>query len=98
MLSKCANPDCCEQFRYLHQGKLFHLTPIPELQSLSEGVEAFHERFWLCDRCCLRMKVVWDGTQARIVSLPAPAPHEHAQETPARRSRKGQTSASHAGR
>ncbi len=25
MLHKCANPVCCAQFRYLHQGKLFEL-------------------------------------------------------------------------
>ena len=33
MLSKCANPECFEQFRYLHQGKIFLLTPPPELQA-----------------------------------------------------------------
>ena len=72
MLSKCANPECNEQFRYLHQGKLFHLSPTPEIQAQSdESYEALYERFWLCDQCCKRMSVVWDGTQAAIVSLPA---------------------------
>ena len=70
MLSKCANPECSEQFRYLHQGKLFHLNPTPELQALGDDFcDALYERFWLCEQCCKRMRVVWDGTQARIASL-----------------------------
>lgn len=70
MLSKCANPECSEQFRYLHQGKLFHLNPTPELQALGDDFcDALYERFWLCEQCCKRMRVVWDGTEARIASL-----------------------------
>ncbi len=70
MLSKCANPECSEQFRYLHQGKLFHLTPILELQALSEDCCGFlYERFWLCDRCSTKMTIVWDGFQAKLVGL-----------------------------
>src|ERR1700752_692239 len=30
MLSKCANPECSEILRYLHQGKIFCLSPTPE--------------------------------------------------------------------
>jgi hypothetical protein len=70
VLSKCANPECSEQFRHLHKGKLFHLTPTPEVQALdSDFCDALYERFWLCEQCCKRMRVIWDGTQARIVSL-----------------------------
>jgi hypothetical protein len=67
MLSKCANPECFEQFRYLHQGKLFLLTPSPELPAASTGVShLWDERFWLCDRCCKEMIIVWDGMNAKV--------------------------------
>lgn len=28
------------------------------------------ERFWLCDKCCKEMTLVWGGTAAKIVPLP----------------------------
>jgi hypothetical protein len=67
MLSKCANPECFEQFRYLHQGKIFLLTPSQDLQATESQSELLEERFWLCDRCCKEMTIVWDGTKARVV-------------------------------
>lgn len=71
MLSKCANPACSAQFRFLHQGKLFHLTPTPEVQACQDGsLEFLYERFWLCDACCANMTVVWGGTEAKVVPLP----------------------------
>ena len=71
MLSKCANPECSEQFRYLHQGRLFCLAPTPEVAATSQGsLELLYERFWLCDRCCKEMKVTWDGLRAKVVRLP----------------------------
>lgn len=71
MLSKCANPECSEQFRYLHQGRVFCLTPTPEVQATSYGsLEFLYERFWLCDRCSKTMKVVWDGYKAKVEVLP----------------------------
>ena len=84
MLSKCANPECFEQFRYLHQGKIFQLSPTPEVQAvMCDSSGPLYERFWLCDRCSKRMTVKWDGIQARIVPLPQgrgggsqPAPEE----------------------
>jgi len=46
MLSKCANPECSEILRYLHQGKLFCLAPTPEVQSVTgKPHPAFEERF-----------------------------------------------------
>lgn len=71
MLSKCANPECSEQFKYLHQGKLFQLTPTPEVQAVEEGCcRALYERFWLCDRCSKLMTLVWGGTKAKLIPLP----------------------------
>lgn len=96
MLSKCANPDCSEQFRYLHQGKIFHLTPTPELEVLSEdSYEFLYERFWLCDQCSKKMTLVWDGTQAKIVSLPTPLiPNSEVPGEPLQQYRPGKHAAS----
>lgn len=71
MLSKCANPECSNQFRYLRQGKIFVLSPTPELEELGIGALAsFHERFWLCERCCKEMQIAWDGVRAKVIRLP----------------------------
>ena len=71
MLSKCANPECSAVFRYLHQGKIFFLSPTPELQMASGGACPWlYERFWLCDDCSKQMTIVWRGTQAKLVRLP----------------------------
>jgi len=70
MLSKCANPACSAQFRYLHQGKIFQLSPTPEVDAITGGMfEQFYERFWLCEKCCKEMRVGWDGTKAAVVPL-----------------------------
>ncbi len=72
MLSKCANPDCSESFRYLHQGKIFCLAPTPEVEAVTgEFLPQFQERFWLCDECSKKMTVVWGGTQVKLEPLPA---------------------------
>jgi len=72
MLSKCANPGCFEVFRYLHQGKIFHLSPTPEVQAAAEVLSPLiSERFWLCDTCSQHMTVAWGGTHAKLVSLPS---------------------------
>ena len=71
MLSKCANPECSEQFRYLHQGKLFHLSPTPNLLVVDDdSYDYLYERFWLCDQCSRTMTLVWNGSAAKIVRLP----------------------------
>jgi len=82
MLSKCANPECCESFRYLHEGKLFRLCPTPEVQIAAGTFKpALHERFWLCTRCSRKMTLVWEGTQVKLVpvkvlALLPPAPKD----------------------
>jgi hypothetical protein len=70
MLSKCANPECGESFRYLHEGKIFRLSPTTEVQ-IEAGMfrPALHERFWLCPRCSQKMTVVWGGTQVRLAPV-----------------------------
>ncbi len=72
MVSKCANPECSERFLFLHQGKLFQLMPTPEVAATQQDFfPVFHERFWLCDKCCKTMTVVWGGTHAKVMPLPA---------------------------
>lgn len=75
MLSKCANPDCFEVFRYLHQGKIFHLAPILAPQPTTKAQGSRHERFWLCARCSKHLTLISDGTQAKLVRLPVETGH-----------------------
>lgn len=85
MLSKCANPECSEIFRYLHEGKVFFLAPTSEVL-IAAGIQhpRLHERFWLCDQCSKEMTLVWAGTQVKLVSKPAPAtPKEELPQPPA---------------
>jgi hypothetical protein len=71
MLSKCANPDCSEVLRYLHEGKIFCLSPTPEVEAVTgDLLPVLHERFWLCDECSKEMTVVWGGTEVKLVPLP----------------------------
>src|SRR5581483_9274418 len=70
VLSKCANPACCEQFLRLGQGKVFHFAPTPQVAGCSENLSPeLDERFWLCERCCKRMTVVWGGDRPQLVQL-----------------------------
>lgn len=71
MISKCANPACSEKFLHLHEGKIFHLSPTPEVEAASGGfAPALYERFWLCEKCSKQMTLVWGGTEAKLVELP----------------------------
>jgi len=74
MLSKCANPECTETFRYLHEGKLFYLATTPETET-AIGMESpeVRERFWLCAQCSREMTLVWGGTEVKVLPLPAKA-------------------------
>ena len=71
MLSKCANPECPATFRYLHEGKIFYLSPTPEVQ-IAMGLQypTMQERFWLCSRCSKEMTLTWGGADVKLVRLP----------------------------
>jgi hypothetical protein len=71
MLSKCANPECSETFRYLHQGKIFYLAPTTDVK-IAMGTQhpKLHERFWLCERCSKEMTIAWDGSQGKQCASP----------------------------
>jgi|CZKR01.1.fsa_nt_gi hypothetical protein len=71
MLSKCANPECSETLRYLHEGKIFCLALTPEVQTATGMLNPpLEERFWLCERCSKEMTLIWGGTQVKLVPLP----------------------------
>lgn len=69
MLSKCANPTCSDTFRYLHEGRLFHVAVglAPSDQAAS------FERFWLCGTCSRKMTVVSSGLGIQVVFLKQPS-------------------------
>ena len=85
MVSKCANPACSEVFMHLHEGKVFHLRPTPEVEEATGGLaSAFYERFWLCARCSKLMTLVWGGSEVKLVPLlkqPIPPPASTVPET-----------------
>lgn len=69
MLSSCANPSCFKKFRYLHEGKLFLLSPKHNEKPRSSTADGKHvdqlRYAWLCDRCARTHEVVLD-TEERI--------------------------------
>ena len=74
MVSKCANPACSEKFLHLHEGKIFLLSPTPEVEAATGGfAPPLYERFWLCDRCCKAWTLVWGGTEVKLIPLSKPA-------------------------
>jgi hypothetical protein len=56
MLSKCANPSCNGTFRYLHEGRVFHLITGSETVAVHRAMAI--ERFWLCDACSKKLTLV----------------------------------------
>jgi hypothetical protein len=72
MLSKCANPNCSALFRYLHQGKVFNLEPMPARPVAGAHGEFLlqHkiEHFWLCAQCASTMTLAVE--QGQVVTRP----------------------------
>lgn len=67
MLSKCANPSCSCEFRYLHMGKLFLLKSKDRSGFSSRLNFAGHvdgiQYAWLCDQCASQYEVVIDSEE-----------------------------------
>ena len=71
MVSKCANPSCSAQFRYLCKGKLFlmdtsHRMPV--------GVDSVRpsslHRYWLCENCSRTFTIeVEDSGEIKLTAL-----------------------------
>ena len=72
MVATCVNPACATPFRYLRGGRLF-LVNLPadpgDLSRLGAMTNAaqFSEFFWLCEHCCLTMRIVVDKSGEAIL-------------------------------
>ncbi len=51
MVSKCANPNCERELRYLRDGRVF------VFEVMAATGEKRHEYFWLCGECSKLMQV-----------------------------------------
>jgi len=69
MLSKCANPECSANFRYLHQGKLFRIETSVGLDHRRANLGSDDDKkkplrrlefYWLCEDCTKKMTVILD--------------------------------------
>jgi hypothetical protein len=70
MVSKCANPNCKAQFRYLKEGKLFQVETAKLAKSGDRGdKKPPHkiENFWLCDKCSVTLTVAIERHKGVVV-------------------------------
>ncbi len=82
MVSKCANPSCSVPFRYLREGRIFHVAHRPgSSQNTGNKRASPHERFWLCDECSRHLTIISHAAGILVVPLPDPLetqdPHRH---------------------
>lgn len=64
MLAKCCNPSCAHSFRYLTEGKLFHL----ENDSARTPTDPSREYFWLCPSCSETMTLMLSN-EGRVIAV-----------------------------
>jgi hypothetical protein len=71
MLSKCANPNCSNTFRYLHEGKLYLIECGSATRNRSGSAKATRSRVpeyaWLCSSCCRHLIIRIDKEFGVIV-------------------------------
>ncbi len=62
MVSRCANPSCGAEFKYLHEGRLYHfILNDKKAGPLTSQSSAGVPFWWLCSRCCLSMALIHNG-------------------------------------
>lgn len=87
MLSKCANPNCSNPFRYLHEGKLYLISSVSRFdgrKQLSTACKFLSPEYaWLCSVCSSYMTIIIDEENGTIVVC--------ASETPKYRDLRGPT-------
>ena len=82
MLQKCANPVCYNQFRYLHQGKLFEIeiryvdSPSADNQGKPTNGKGHVERCWLCDQCAANVALRFDRQRGLVIVCSSSASEE----------------------
>ena len=71
MISMCANPACCQPFRYLRGGRLF-LLEVAALDTDGSRPTGAHGRkreyFWLCERCAPTTTITTDHNGNPVLS------------------------------
>lgn len=71
MVGKCANPECSVRFKYLRDGKLFHIDMReyggPDGTCEVCGCPLHVRHFWLCNTCSQRMTIA--VTKAGLVQV-----------------------------
>ncbi|HKS74696.1 MAG TPA: hypothetical protein VJQ82_15945 [Terriglobales bacterium] len=71
MLSKCANPDCSQPFRYITEGKLFVIEaaamgPLCGRKRKKAGLARRVEYRWLCDECSQYLTIAFQPGRGSI--------------------------------
>ncbi len=70
LLTKCLNPKCSAQFRYLHEGKLFCMANNgAQGQRKTNGGHSELEYVWMCQACSLVFEPMRDS-EGEIVVKP----------------------------
>jgi hypothetical protein len=71
MLSKCANPTCPTTFRYLHEGRLYVISPRETVAGHNPRCSRTPgqlEYAWLCSSCSLYLTIkTGEELEARVV-------------------------------
>ena len=71
MLSRCLNPNCGAQFRYLGEGRVFTIEQVHSAPGTAEPQRSA-ESYWLCGTCSSRVKVIVEN--GRVMTFPIDVP------------------------
>jgi len=66
MVSRCANPECANEFRYMHEGRIFLVPASDQCKRV--------ELMWLCGSCSQKMTIHICGGIAKVVPVPCTLP------------------------
>jgi hypothetical protein len=86
MLTKCANPNCTNEFHYLRKGRVYQVVVDAERGPLPFGPQLVAEpkrpqrieHYWLCDECAATMTLAVDRQRGLVAVLTTPAAHRAA--------------------
>lgn len=69
MLSKCANPECDQELRYLRAGKVFKVESGNETPFVVNGSKPVRrvEHFWLCGDCAEKLTLLYENGAISVV-------------------------------
>jgi len=76
MLSKCANPKCATELRYLRSGKVFKMETASETPFVVSGRKPGRrvEHFWLCGECAEHLTLNSKDDEIQVVPKRGLAP------------------------